>query len=53
MKEETPQQKKRVLFVGWTILAILFLAACGAIVFALWPAGQKASEPLPPNHSIE
>jgi hypothetical protein len=53
MREETPEQRKRVLIVGWTILAVMFLVACGAIVLALWPAGQKPSEPHPLNQPIE
>jgi flagellar basal body-associated protein FliL len=49
MREETPQQKKRVLILGWTIIVIIFLSAAVAAVFAVWPTGEKTIEPNPQN----
>jgi len=58
MKEETPEQRKRVLILGWTFIAVVVLI-CLAMVLSFRSLEQEKDEsqktnaptfPQSPNH---
>jgi len=48
LKEETPQQRKRVLILGWAAIVIAVLLSA-LLVLSIRPLEDKPAEPQNPN----